>query len=288
MKAIHKENGGTNWTRREGLNASTGEYIAFVDSDDYLDSNAYETAIKVLEENDCDMVQFGYYRVDMDGSVIAEHRLKPAAVENSHEAFKYFMYIIPENSVLAWDKVYRRNLFENLEWPQLTYHEDFCMNTQIYTKVKKIMVIEDILYYYVKNPWSVSEPPRDDRPKICNDLKAMKFLVDFTAKAMPDCLPEMLYYAIGSSLGVINAYLSRDYSDIRDLYDICLENIRTNYKRMKELLNAQGRKDLRIKGIKAMHLSRKQLLHIWLSTHCHKLYRIYLRTRLKIHALTGI
>ena len=278
-------NQGVNLARRAGVEAASGEYITFVDSDDYIDLNAYAKVIKILEENDCDIVQFGYYTVRSNGKIISEYKHEEAKIEGAHNAFKYFMYIIPENSVLVWDKVYKRELFENLEWPKLTYYEDFAANIQLFAKAKKFMAISDNFYYHVIHNAQVSFAPRIDKEKLYNDMTALKFLVDFTAKTMPECLPEMLYHSVYSYFGMVSLPVPKADPEIKKLIMQCEENLSRNYKLMKSELKRQGRK-LNVKVTQQDSL--KQKIHLWLLIHCPKFYKFYLRTRLKIKALTGI
>ena len=60
IKVVHKKNGGVSSARNTGIDIATGDYIAFVDSDDYLELNMYETMINNLEQNQCDMGVCGY------------------------------------------------------------------------------------------------------------------------------------------------------------------------------------------------------------------------------------
>ncbi|MBQ6909223.1 MAG: type I 3-dehydroquinate dehydratase, partial [Synergistaceae bacterium] len=105
-------NQGINFARRAGFEAASGDYVTTIDSDDYIDLSAYEKAIKVLEENNLDMVQFGYYDVYTDGRIIEAHKLQPVKFNNARDSFKNFASIIIDHLTLLWDKVYKRELFE--------------------------------------------------------------------------------------------------------------------------------------------------------------------------------
>lgn len=106
-------NQGINFARRTGVENAGGDYTAFIDSDDYLDLEAYETAIKVLEENDCDMVQFGIKLVNLYGKILSLWQHDAKIFNQTEEIYKYFM-TNPVPTWNVWDKVYKRNLFENL------------------------------------------------------------------------------------------------------------------------------------------------------------------------------
>ncbi|MBQ7570313.1 MAG: glycosyltransferase family 2 protein [Synergistaceae bacterium] len=284
IKVIHKENQGTSWARRDGVQAASGEYIAFIDSDDYIDLKAYEEVIKVLEENDLDMVQFGYYRVDTDGKIISEHKRDAVKFDNAHDAFKHFAFVIVRDITMLVDKVYKRELFENLEWPKdIAYAEDYCTDVQLFAKAQKFMAIEYTPYYYVNNLTSVTHRVVIDKSKILDLIKADIFTANFTEKNMPDCLPEILYYSINLHFCMIVLNISSDKPEIQELINQCIKMLEQDCKRMRDELELQGRKLYTVKKF-----PRKQSVIIWLIVHCPGLYKFYLKTRLKIHALTGI
>ena len=256
IKVIHQANQGSSKARETGLNVSTGEYIAFIDSDDYIDVTAYEKAIKVLEENNCDMAQFGFYDADLDGKIIGKWHRENMTFNSPDEAYRYFM----TNKVLTWplvDKVYKRSLFENIEWPKISMMEDYYISAQLFAKAQKFMTIDEYLYYYVKNPASLCHS--NNNINAGNEvLSAVDFVINLTQNKFPDVLPEAIARKI----------LYTANSDAND------------YKRIKAELKKQGRSKI--------FLGLKQKIHLWMLTHCPNFYKIYLRTRLKIHALTGI
>ena len=268
-------NQGINWARRAGVENADGDYIAFIDSDDYIDLTAYEKVIKVLEENDCDMVQFGYRSVDEQGKIISEHHREPVKFDNERDAFKYFVYIILINSALVWEKVYKRAIFDNIEWPKLSGHEDFCTSVQLFAKVKKFIAIDDVFYCHFDNLKSESRLMIETKSKISNIIDGAKFCSNFTEKTMPELLPEMLYFLISVNTNIISLI------DNKDIINQIRSITTRDYQRMKSELKKQNRK-LYIKR------DHKHGIHIWFSLHYPNLYKVYLTTRLKIHALTGI
>ena len=70
VKVLHKENGGQTSSRRAGLELATSEYIGFVDSDDWIDSDMYERMLSVAEQYQTDMVSSGYY---LEGNYTTKH-----------------------------------------------------------------------------------------------------------------------------------------------------------------------------------------------------------------------
>ena len=283
IKVIHQSNQGSSKTRENGLNASTGEYIAFIDSDDYIDLTAYEKAIKVLEENDCDMVQFGICDVDLKGNIIKEWHRDNMTFNNSRDVYLYFLtYKTPTWSMV--DKVYKRSLFNNIEWPHISMMEDYCISAQLFARTQKLMTIDEYFYYYIQNPTSLCHDNPNTNPKIRNEQDtANEFVINFTDKTFPEFLPEILWRRVESIYNILINYISQGYNGWREVIKQLLPILKQDYKRMKQELKAQGRELCFNKK-----LIRKTKIHLSLLIHCPSLYKFYLKTRLKIHALTGI
>ena len=231
-------NQGTNWARRAGFEASTGDYIAFSDSDDYIDLNAYEKAIKVLEENDLDAVQFGVNLVTPDGKILSQDRPHEFKLNNSRDNFLYALTL----AGALWNKVYKRKLFENLEWPKVIHFEDTPMTIQIFANAQNFMTMNEPFYYWVQRPSSGSHRP--DMNKFKADAEtSTNFMVDFTRKNFPEFLPEILWRRL-----LILERVFMDYADAssKELPDrsanlkILTQEIRACYKDFKLELKNQN------------------------------------------------
>ena len=282
IKVIHQANQGLARTRGVGINASTGEYIAFIDSDDYIDLNAYAKAIQVLEENDCDMVQFGCYVISPDGKILMEVKWPSLILTGSYEIFSYFAKM-KDPTWSMWSKVYKRAVFENIEWPKINMTEDYHLSAQLFAKAQKFASIPEIFYYYVQNDASICHRPYD-KSKRDDIITAYNFVIDLTQNKFPEFLPEAIARKLQAIAAILVKYVLSNYSDRQEVMRQFTEIYQYDYKLMQTELKRQGR-SLYVKDLK---ISRKQKIHMWLLMHCPRLYKIYLTTRLKIHALTGI
>lgn len=277
VKVIHQSNQGPNKTRENGLKASTGEYIAFIDSDDYIDLTAYEKVIKALEENDCDIAQFGVNFVDLDGKIIKDWRRDSIMFNSSHDIYLYFLTnIVPTWSLI--DKVYKRSMLENLKWLKISCLEDYSVSAQIFAKAQKFITINNFLYNYVQNDNSLMH--KGSMKSDSDALSASELVVKLTHENFPEFLPEAIWHKI--VLYHINVCSAMDYSD-KQIVKQNVQSLLTDYKQMSLELKKQGRKLYIAKKMKL-----KQNMKIWLLVYCPNLYKVYLTTRLKIHALTGI
>lgn len=124
IRVIHKSNGGLSDARNHGIDVATGDYIAFVDSDDYVTTDMYEKMLARLEFDNSDMVVCNYYRFD-EGSVPPEYGYinLPDRVLSKDEAFDFYLQI-GGDYVSAWNKLYKRGIFADLRYPTGKIYED--------------------------------------------------------------------------------------------------------------------------------------------------------------------
>lgn len=155
---IHKENGGVSEARNEGMKAATGEYVSFVDSDDWLDSHMFEILYNRMQKEESDMSICNFLYVDEEGQPIVKENLnKPIKDEllTGEDAFgrlvgeKYWYYITLVN------RLYRKIVLENIVFPNGKIHEDENVSHYILVKCKRISCVERPLYNYVQRDQSI-------------------------------------------------------------------------------------------------------------------------------------
>ncbi|MDO8870931.1 MAG: glycosyltransferase [Methanobacteriaceae archaeon] len=156
IKVIHKENGGIASARNEGLKYVTGEYIGFVDSDDWIEPHMYETLYNNAKSNDCDMVMCSAHRFDEVTQELL-YDLPYFTLEFFNESFNdvVFNYQATGNflfkiNVTPWNKVYKASfLKENkIKFPEGLDFEDNTFFYESYLKANKVSLVRDHLYFY--------------------------------------------------------------------------------------------------------------------------------------------
>ena len=154
IKVIHKKNGGLSDARNAGIDAATGEYICFVDSDDYVAKDYVKKLYEALYGNDADMSVCGYKYVLENG--VKEKGEAPKAgllTEDNYWPKVYDgMYI---TFVVAWNKLYGKNIFKKIRYKKGMINEDEIILHKILSQCRKIAVIEDPLYFYRKREDSI-------------------------------------------------------------------------------------------------------------------------------------
>lgn len=147
IKVVHQPNGGLSVARNTGLEQATGEYLAFVDSDDWIESDMYEFLYRLLIENNADIA-------------ICSHFVEkpfPIKVKCSQERAIAFtraqaMEMLVQDRIIrnyVWDKLYKRSLFENISFPQAQWYEDLAIMCKVFHQAHKIAMHSVPKYHYV-------------------------------------------------------------------------------------------------------------------------------------------
>ena len=120
IEVIHKKNGGLSDARNAGLAEATGEFIAFVDSDDWIESQMYEVMLQTLINENADIVACGIIDSYSNKKVI--HSM-PYSV-GTPEKFLQMIYQDTTFPVATWNKLYRRKCWQHFEFPKGKICED--------------------------------------------------------------------------------------------------------------------------------------------------------------------
>lgn len=153
VKVIHQKNGGAANAKNTGLRAVSGDYLAFVDSDDYLEPGAFRHMASLLDQHDADVVQCSFRDVFANETV--DHVLLREQVLFSAEDYLK-RYTIDWTCCLLWDKLYRRSLFEGILFEEGHIVDDEFFTYQGIMNAEKIIHDPKIVYNYRKRASSVT------------------------------------------------------------------------------------------------------------------------------------
>lgn len=152
LKVIHKANGGLSDARNAGLDIMTGKYVAFVDSDDWIEPVMYEKLFDLLRECDADM-SFGGVADDVvrDDSAVtvktSNYGSAPFSENNIEAMRRYF-----QGSWAAWDKLYKAELFDGIRFPVDEINEDEAIVLQLLHRCRRVCYTNEVFYHYIKRP----------------------------------------------------------------------------------------------------------------------------------------
>lgn len=196
VKVLHKENGGLSSARNAGLDLAQGEYVAFVDSDDFLEPGAYEKLLSCAQRHEADLVCAG--RSDLIGGIGDKTLgLCPETEETiTGPEFVARMFTWQGVDSAAWDKLYKRSLFDGLRYPEGKICEDVPVTYRAALKANKVALLPEPVYVYYHRPGSITTAPVSQKSfhfaahtqAICQDIKAR----------CPEILPQARYLRVWS------------------------------------------------------------------------------------------
>lgn len=156
IKVIHQENLGLSAARNIGIEASQGKYITFIDSDDFVHINMLYILYNNILENKADISVCNYHLVYEDKLTTTELGNNHIAVYNNIESVKKILEKSETVMIIAWGKLYKRDLFDDIRYPVGKYHEDEFVTYKLLYKSTKTVVTDAKLYYYLQRSNSIT------------------------------------------------------------------------------------------------------------------------------------
>ena len=165
VKVIRQKNGGLSAARNSGIHAAVSDFLLFIDSDDYVDSDLVEKAYKKALETGADIVAYGYQKVTDAGEVSFTYAL-PAALTDRVSSLKN----TPELLLMtpsACNKLFRKSLFAQIEFPLRVWYEDLRTIPKLYPQAEKIYCFENYFpYKYLTRAHSIMTNGNIEKTKI--------------------------------------------------------------------------------------------------------------------------
>ncbi len=155
IKVIHQNNKGLSESRNIGVSVSTAEYISFVDSDDYIDAEMIEKCMNIVCSDDADIVVFDVCKVNEKCEIISNTEDFTEGMISREEA----LILLAEGKIhdYAVNKIYKRNLFDNIGFPIGKRFEDIATTYKIFMNAEKIYCLQQSIYFYRKREGSITE-----------------------------------------------------------------------------------------------------------------------------------
>ncbi len=199
---VDKPNGGVSSARNEGIKASTGDYITFIDSDDYIDLDAYENCLNRIKESNADILAFGF-------------KFEPSQKNGTNVSNKvYDKWECIENefadNCTVWDKIFSRSIIvDNNIWfdENVKYGEDDLFIKMVAPHANTIVGYDKPYYHYVYRETSAENSYKIEKKLVSSVNRVQAFIDDYTKNqytneynwVLSECL-KMTYDKINTGL----------------------------------------------------------------------------------------
>jgi len=189
VRVIHKENSGVSASRNLALNEARGEYLQFLDADDWITPNATRLLVESAVLNKCDMVISDFYRV------IGERLSHKGSIDEdgvlTREEFANLMMENPADFYygVLWNKLYSREIIEKYHLrmdPKISWCEDFMFNLEYIRHCENIFVLQVPIYYYVKTKGSLVSQGMSLTKTIKTKMMVLEYYTDFYKQVLSE------------------------------------------------------------------------------------------------------
>ena len=221
IQVIHKENAGVSAARNTGIESANGDYIGFVDSDDYIAPTMYEDMLKLMAEHDLDIIECTAFRNNGDTNI---EGCNDGSLEifNRDEALKMAMY---DCFVAVWSQLYKRRVISDVRFPVGRKFEDSAVSYLFIANTKRVGHINRCLYYYRLNPNSTTQTSFDAKSRwdfVLGYEERLQYAIDHQLPYVDDC-NSLLMKAV---LSCLTAYYAKPTGN-QVYYDKCKKMIET-------------------------------------------------------------
>ena len=173
IKTFHKKNGGLSSARNYGLDRAKGDYISFIDSDDWVDQDFIEIMVNNLEKEKSDISIIGYKLVWDSGKIINSSNKNDYEIYDQSTAI-HELLVQKKFQCMACTKLYKKELFNHIRFPEGKLFEDIAISLPLFKKCSRVVLSGQQKYYYYQRDGSIVNSAFDYRKMVileyCRDI----------------------------------------------------------------------------------------------------------------------
>ena len=261
IRVIHKSNGGLSSARNAGIDTASGQYIGFVDSDDFIEPDMYEKLLRLIKNDGTELAVCAVNYIYEDGKKMNKPLL------GTNYTFDFYHAIIEMNThrlfdMGAWSKLYHKRLFDDLRFPVGKLSEDYYIMFKIFDRAQSVSYLDTPCYNYLQRGNSITR-----NTKINHDHEyAAKEQMIYLDKKYPELRTVSHTSYASAALTVYDFYIKNNVpcpkEQLRHFYDVVDQNKKY------------------IKQVDYLSKSKKIQFFLFLINPC--LYRVVFRTYRRI------
>ena len=220
IKVIHKPNGGLSSARNAGIKCATGEFICFLDSDDYVEEKYVENMMNcvVMGTDKIDMIVSNFDYIYSDHAV--NKNIKYEEKVYSKKEYIELMLTTSNNVrlILSNAKLYRRHLFDNCLYKEGIIHEDEEIIFKIIDGCSHIKIINDVLYHYVQRDGSIMSSLKLEKEEILLSISIERYEYLKSHGFQRNIVDKAYYYYLSTILNLFKHAIKGECLEKRDFY----------------------------------------------------------------------
>ena len=171
IRVFHKQNGGSSSARNLGIRQAKGDYIGFVDSDDFIDEKMYETLLLAVLKNNLTMAQISRDEIDHNGNKLSDVCIPPKQeiIQTDEEILKQLL--LHKGDCSFCTRLTHKDIFKNRRFPEGKLNEDFFLLTSMLTDVKRIVILPQQYYHvFYRIGSNTRKENKEDFPQVFTDI----------------------------------------------------------------------------------------------------------------------
>lgn len=171
IRVFHKKNGGSSSARNLGIRQAKGDYIGFVDSDDFIDEKMYETLLLAVLKNNLKMAQISRDEIDHNGNKLSDVCIPPKKeiIQTDDEILKQLL--LHKGDCSFCTRLTQKDIFKNRSFPEGKLNEDFFLLTSMLTDIKRIVILPQQYYHvFYRIGSNTRKYNKNDFPQVFTDI----------------------------------------------------------------------------------------------------------------------
>lgn len=223
VTCLHKRNGGLSDARNYGKRYCHGEYLSFIDSDDYVSLYFIESMVKEIEDKDADFATLSSWVNFWDGEdlpqlaqSVSECRSEMVDADNGLQ-----LQLQQEIATGAPFKVVRRSLYEGIDFPFGWYYEDVATTYKLFLRAEKVVIVDGRFYAYRMRKDSIIRQPFNEKKMSCIPI-AKQIIADIVA-VRPNLHPYAISRAFAMLYSVFLQVPDSNSLEAREIWEVLID-----------------------------------------------------------------